>query len=318
MKAKKIFVIISFMLILAGFQRNGYAQDEVIRIDSNLVTVPATVFDRDGRYVTNLKKEDFQVFEDGIEQEIAFFESIEKPFTVILMLDVSGSMMGSVDILANAASVFLHKLRPNDQIAAVTFNESVDVLFNFTSAKEVWNRKKFKLRVDGGPPITMVYDATEFALKKMKKIHGRKAIILFSDAIGSGYFASAKSNLKDAEEHEAIIYTVQFGAFERPLPGVNEKKFYEAIDTASWYMRELAARTGGQHYQMENIGNLEKTFGEIADELGRQYSLGYYPKETETGQKRQVRKIKVKVRQPNLVVRARESYVVEESKNKKR
>ena len=147
-----------------------------------------------------------------------------------------------------------------------------------------------------------------FAQKMMKKIRGRKAIILFSDGRGSGLNASAKSNLRDAEEQEVLIYTVQFGAFSLPSPYVDEKRFFKWREIANSYMRDLARKTGGRHYQIENITDLGNTFGEIADELGRQYSLGYYPK-TE-GKKGERRQIKVKVRQPNLSVRARDSYVV--------
>lgn len=314
MQARKAFIIALFLFVLTIFQRSGYAQDEVIRVDSNLVTVPATVFDRDGRYVTNLKKEDFHVFEDGVEQEIEFFEPVESSITVYLLLDVSGSVTEYAAEIANAASVFIKQLRPDDQVSAATFAYNVRELFQAKKVKDI--NKRIKVQQFPGDPGTLVYNAVEFAIKKIKKNPGRKAIILFSDGVNDGSAESATSNLREAEEQEASIYTVQFGAFALPSQYVDKKKFYKWQETANWYVRELAARTGGRHFQLEKISDLSKTFGEIADELGRQYSLGYYPKiEGKKGERRQ---IKVKVRQPNLAVRARESYVFEESKNKRR
>lgn len=300
------------LFFVMTFSYLGYAQDDVIHVDTELVTIPATILDREGRYITNLKKEDFQIFEDGVEQEIALFEPVENSITVLLLLDVSGSVTEYASDIANAANIFIKQLRPHDQVIAATFSYNVSVLFQVTKVKDLKKGIKFQLF-----PLdhdTLIYDAVEFAQKKLKKIRGRKAIVLFSDGKGNGLSASAKSNLRDAEEQESLIYTVQFGAFDSPSPYVDKKKFYKFIETANWYMKELAMKTGGRHYQIEEISDLPTTFGEIADELGRQYSLGYYPKQSTTNQKQQVRKIKVKVRQPNLVVRARESYVVEPKK----
>lgn len=284
------------------------SQDGVIKIDTRLVSVPLTVFDRSGRHITNLKKEDFRVFENGVEQEIKFLDTVDKLVTVLLVMDVSGSMLDDADALANAATIFLNNLRPYDTVAAATFNQEVHFIFNFAEAKEVWKRKKFKLRVDGLPPVTMIYDGMDFALRKMEKVKGRKAIIFFSDAVGSGIFASAESNFQDAEENEAVIYTVQFGAFEQPLKPANRKRLLETIATATDYMVRMAEISGGKHYQIEKIDDLERTFVEIVRELGLQYNLGYHPKtEAKRGERR---RIKVETNVPNLVVRARDSYLV--------
>lgn len=308
-KFKMAWVIL--LLIILGFQNTSYAQDDVVRVETNLVTVPASVLDRNGRYITNLHKKDFQIFEDGIEQEVAGFEPTEQPFTVLLLLDTSGSMSNNIAELANAASIFVRQLRPDDQLMAVAFTDYVDVLFQITKVKDL--RKEIKLRQKPRDGNTMIYDAVKFAQKKMKKISGRKAIILFSDGQGGGFDASAKDNLRDAEEQEPLIYTVQFKPFFSEPPNyVDKKEFYKSIAEANDYMCDLAQKTGGRSYQLEEVADLEKTFGAVAEELRRQYSLGYYPKQVTTGRKQ----IKVKMRQPNLVVRARDSYVVQTSKNK--
>ncbi|CAN5280186.1 hypothetical protein BH10ACI1_BH10ACI1_34460 [soil metagenome] len=317
----KLIIILLFNFV--GLQGNGFSQtsksdkeeqieiqEDTIRVDTNLVTIPTTVFDREGRYVTNMRKEDFQVFEDGVEQKIELFETVEQPFTVLLLLDVSGSMATNIGELTRAANTFVSRLRPDDQIIAATFDDTFNVVLKSTKISNL--NKSLKLRPRSGIHATMLYDAVYDALKMIKKVRGRKAIILFSDGMGEGTFGSAKGNLQNAEENEALIYTVQFSNSFTVLPkGFDKEQFYKGVETADNYMRDLASITGGRPYKMENIADLEKTFGLIADELRQQYSLGYYPKEIEKGQKKQVRQIKVKVNQLNLAVRARSSYVIE-------
>jgi Ca-activated chloride channel family protein len=290
-------------------------QDDVLRVETNLVTIPASVMDRNGRYVMDLKKEDFRIFEEGIEQEIAFFASVEQPFTVLFLLDTSGSMTPYMADLVRCANGFIRQLRPNDQLIAASFSDSVKVLFEATTVKEL--QKGIKLRPRAGDRNTMVYEAVDFALKRTKKINGRKAIILFSDGIGSGFTATAKGNLRDAEKQDTLIYTVQFGTFRLEVAGYLNKKYYlERIDEINGYMKGLAQKTGGRLYQVKNMSNLEETFRQVAEELRRQYSLGFYPKgPLEAGHRQH---IKVQVRQPNLVVRARDSYIVDRELKKRK
>ena len=283
--------------------------DEVLRVDTNLVTIPAAVMDRDGRYITDLKKEDFKIFENGAEQEIAFFAPVEKPFTVLLLLDVSGSMKYKMEDLARAANAFIARLRPDDQIIVASFAERVKILSKAMTVKAMHEGSiKFHLSSGGH---TMLYDAVDNALKRMKKIQGRKAIVLFSDGYDSGTslpFVTAKDNLREAEEIDAIIYIVQFNT-SPPMPAdhASTKNVHESIEAGDGYMMALAQKTGGRRFQIENISDLSKTFGQVADELRRQYSLGYYPKKPiEAGQ---TRHIAVKVRVPNLAVTARNSYI---------
>jgi len=254
-----------------------------------------------------LHKEDFKIFEDGVEQEVAVFAPVEQPFTILFLLDTSGSMIPHQEDLLRAANTFVDQLRPDDQLIAASFSDWVKVIFPATKISELRKGNKIKLQRKG-KESTLLYNAVDDALNRMKKIRGRKAIVLFSDGRGDGFAVSAKDNLHAAEEQDALIYTVQFGTQSAEPPRyVSRKHYLQRIEEINGYMSDLARKTGGRHYQVENLSDLGKTFSLVADELRRQYSLGYYPKtKLQAGQRRQ---IKVKVRVPNLTVLARDSYL---------
>jgi Ca-activated chloride channel homolog len=279
--------------------------DEVVRIDANLVTIPAQVMDRNGRFITDLKKEDFQIFEDGVEQDLSFFAPVEERFTILFLMDVSGGMFSHLAKLAQAGNAFLAQLRPDDNLIVISFCDEMKTRAKLGPVKNTRGVKTILLRTCGR--YTFIYDAVHRAIKQMKKIPGRKSIVLFSDGVSDERDATAKSTLREAEEQEALIYSIQFGpAFLRAV-FAGSKGFNKRLQRADDYMAGLAKRTGGRHYRVEYIADLEKTFGEVADELRRQYSLGYYPKIPLTkGQRRQIR---VRVRRPGAVVRARDSYM---------
>jgi VWFA-related protein len=272
-----------------------------------LVTVPTTVFDRNGLYVINLKKEDFQIFEDGTEQKIALFEPTEQPFTVLLLLDTSGSMSYYLENSVRAVNAFIKQLRPEDRIIIATFNNGGNIKIGLKASKKRDLGQKLLIETSrystfAGGSNTTTFDAVEKGINYMKKFRGRRAILLFGDGEQYGIKASAKSNLRTAEEQEALIYTIRFG------DNSAGKLFKNARD----YMQALAEKTGGRAYQVNESTDLEKTFSMVAEELGRQYYLGYYlEKQPQAGEKRL---IKVRMRQPNLVVRARESYIVKPTK----
>lgn len=231
----------------------------------------------------------------------------EQPITVVLLLDLSGSMYYHLREMANASSVFIKQLHSKDQVMVAGFGEKIKLFLQIVKVKDV--QKGIRLHPMSTYRDTMVYDAVEFAQKNLKKIKGRKAIILFSDGVGSGLRASAKSTLRDAEEQDAMIYPVQF-AFSPPnsSEAVIRKNSDKWTETATNYMQALAVKTGGRHYFIKDISDLEKTFQAIASELSQQYNLGYYP--SNTGKSGERRQIKVKVNVPNVAVRSRDSYIV--------
>lgn len=292
-------------------------ENDVVRVNTSLITVPAEVLDRNGRNVGNLQKADFRIFENGVEQQLAYFASVEQPFTVALLLDVSGSTQSQLQAIRTAANTFIRRLRSNDRLLLVSFDGRVNVLTEVVTLTEL---RKQKLRLDAVHDGTLLYDAVGFVLnQRLAAIPGRKAIVLITDGVDNGSKqASLKQNLRDAEEANVVIYTVQYNTMPQlpaRLSQISNLKAREHVRTkmikdygiGSNYLQFLAEKTGGRIYRADDLSDVPQMFGAITDELGRQYSLGYYPKgQAQPGEKRD---IKVQTRVPNLVVRARESYI---------
>ncbi|MBK7034581.1 MAG: VWA domain-containing protein [Ignavibacteria bacterium] len=302
-----------FITLLLCLSSQLQAQDETLRVDSSLVSVPCLVIDRGGRYVTDLKKEDFEIFEDGVKQEIRHFRPMEERISVLLLLDVSGSMGFDINLVADSANRFIKKLRPTDRLSVAAFSDYYDQMFGFMPVGEVLGKKRLRLLVNGRPPQTMVYDAVETALKRIAPVNGRKAIVMLSDGIGTGYSAGAKSNLRDAEEQEALIYSFNFDSnayYPVRLKTESEQRFRERNKNAEFakgYMNSLATKTGGRYFDIKQIEDLDSVFDQVANELGRQYTLMYEPAiEGRAGERR---KITVKVNVPNVAVRSRNEVV---------
>ena len=298
-----------------------FDENDVVRVSTSLITVPAEVLDRNGRYIGHLQKDDFRIFENGVEQQLAYFASVEQPFTVALLLDVSGSTQSQLAAIRTAANSFIKRLRPNDRLLLVSFDGKINIL---TEAVTLTELRQKKLRLDAVNDGTLLYDTVGFVLnQRLAAIPGRKAIVLMTDGVdGGSKKASLKQNLRDADEANVVIYTVQYNTLPQlpeRLSQISNLKAREFVRTrmvkeygvGSTYLQLLAERTGGRIFQAETLADVPHAFDAITDELGRQYSLGYYPKgQAQPGEKRDIR---VRTRTPNLIVRARESYVVASS-----
>lgn len=323
-----------------GDIKNGADNGEIIRVDTNLVTIPVKVSDRKNRFVAGLIKEDFKVWEDNVEQEIALFSNEQKPFTVALVLDMSYSAKFKVAEIQAAAIAFTAQLRPNDKVMIVSFDEEVHVLCEPTSDREVMRQSIRQTRISTG---TSLYEAVDLVInERFRKIEGRKAIVLFTDGVDTtSRRAQNLDNLRAALELDALIYPIQYDTFAdvqamknkpviepptvpSPIPSRNKSPFPiptggvgqpsvqgtspEDYRKADEYLSEMAARTGGTVYEASTTANLAQAFSDIAAELREFYSIGYYPTgEAKPGKKR---KIKVKVNQTGVAVRARDGYVV--------
>src|SRR4029453_9464415 len=182
---------------------------DIIKVNTTLVTIPVSVMDRDGRYVPNLQKDDFRLWEDGVEQEVAFFSSVEKPFSVVLMLDTSPSTQFRLEDIQDAAISFVNQLRPDDKVMVVSFNDDIKGLSELTTDRAKLRRAIERARTDDG---TRLYDALDMVInQQLSRIQGRKAIVLFTDgADPTSRRANYQSTIMDAQELDALIYPVQY------------------------------------------------------------------------------------------------------------
>jgi len=323
------FSKLSFILCLL-ISQGVLAQDDDGRVETNIVTLPATVIDRTGRFVLGLKAENFEIFEDDVRQDIALFETEEIPVTVLLLLDNSSSMRDHMRDLALAANQFVGQLRSHDQIIVATFadDSKIHIVCPPTEKNKFIQQVTLAGAIDNG--FTTTFNAVDESLKYMKRFAGRKAIVLFSDGEMYGNRMSAKTNLHDAEEQDAVIYTIRFGQYPA-APTISRRPTLEEMDRygnslgltpaelrnvvakVNAYMYGLANQTGGRGFEVQESVKLKTAFLQVAEELGQQYRLAYYPK---TAAKYGIRrKIRVRVNIPNVAVRSRNEVVFKKSKD---
>ena len=186
--------------------------DEVIRVDTQLVTIPVKVSDRKNRFFGGLKKEDFRVFEDDIEQEVALFSNEEQPFTVALVLDMSYSTKFKIAEIQAAAIAFISQLREQDRLAVISFDEEVRVLCEATNDRKRVYQAIRSTKIATG---TSLYDAMDQVMNDgMRRITGRKAIVLFTDGVDTtSRLAHDMSTLRDAMEIDALIYPIRYDTY---------------------------------------------------------------------------------------------------------
>lgn len=316
--------------------------DEIIKVETNLVTFPVSVLDRDGRFISGLRKEDFQIFENGVQQQIDTFASVEKPFTVVLLIDISPSTQFRIDEIQDAAIAFVDQLRRDDRVMVISFDEHVHVLSQPTNNRNLLRRAILSAQFGDG---TSLYDAVDYVVsQELRRIEGRKAVVLFTDGVNTtSRRATYQSTVRETEEADALFYPIRYDTMEEMNGGANyppqqQQKSGGILDkiagvifgggnvniggggntgsasrseyeTGRRYLEELARTSGGRMFEANR--DLTAAFSGIAEELRRQYSLGYYPETV--GQKGERRTIRVRVRRPNVVVRAKNSYIVGES-----
>ncbi len=320
-------------------------QNDVVRVNTTLVTIPVSVMDREGRYAPSLRKENFRLWEDGVEQQIAYFATVDKPFSVVLTIDTSSSTRFQLNEIQDAAIAFVNQLQPSDRVMVVTFDDRIRVLTDFTSDRYRLRDAIMQTRTGSG---TKLYEAVNMIInQKLAGIDGKKAIVLFTDGVDTtSKNASYESTVRDAEELDALIFPVQYDTYDPSIgggsswPGPSGRSSGNILidiignigggrrggtgrnsggggvgtsraeyERGNQYLHELADRTGARVYQADTTQNLTAAFANVAEELRRQYSIGYYPKsQAQAGQRRSIR---VRTNQPNLAVRARDSYIVD-------
>ncbi len=311
-------------------------EDEIVRVETNLVTMPVSVIDREGRFISGLKQSDFRVYENGVEQKVGYFQSVEQPFTVVLMIDVSPSTAFKIDEIQEGAIAFVNQLRPADRVMVISFDETVHVLSRPTNDRRTLRNAINQARFGDG---TSIYDAVDYVIKReLPSIQGRKAVVIFTDGVDTtSRRSNYQSSIANVEEVDALFYPIRYntqrnyggggggsrggrrrggvddwigiilGGGNVQMGGGPAGSSPGEYATGLRYLETLAQNSGGRKFETDTTYNLEAAFAGIAEELRRQYSLGYYPdKAGHAGERRQ---IKVRVMRPNVIVKAKNTYI---------
>jgi len=181
---------------------------ETLKIDTDLVTVPLIATDRAGMYITDLRKEEFTITEDDVAQEVAFFGKVAAPFHVVLLLDTSSSTRDKLKEIQRAANVFVDQLQPSDRVKVIAFDDKVNDLNEFTSDRDLLHAAINKTKSGEG---TKVYDAVELAMNTIRRINGRKALVLFSDGMDwHSDRATFDGTVRSLDEEGVVVYPIRY------------------------------------------------------------------------------------------------------------
>ena len=289
----KIFrVCFFFLFAVFYFSPSAFAQetDDVIRIDTELVTFEVSVTDADGKPVRNLQAEDFRVFEDGIEREINFFEPVKKtnsnrPLSLVFALDVSGSMtVEELAKLRDALQNFVRHLADFDSYFAVmTFGMEVKTVQPFTNRKDKLDKTFDKILRDGDGLSTHAYDAVDDAIRLLRKKSPpdvrnqlpKKAVILITDGFPVGDTVAPKTVIERANDAETTVYAVLLPSFSR-LQNTG-KPLLTPLEASG-----LIEKTGGRSFYA-TAQNFEPLFNALAEEITASYAIAFYPSEKSVG-----------------------------------
>ena len=341
----KSFLAATFLLF-AGCFLAAYGQDEVIKVNTSLVSVPVTVSDRDGRYIPDLKLSDFSLRRDGSDQKIDFFASTQEPINVAILIDTSQSTRPVLGEIKKAAERFIKLMGPRDKAAVVSFDYETHILSPLTADL---GQLKHAIKEAEIPKLvgTTLRDAVEQTVsQQFAGVTGRKAIILLTDGKDVGSSIRPQELISSLEESDVMIYSMYFstgaggprggqrmgrrggGVFGPRFPNdrfpgsrrgdpfpenrrtdpQRQQRAEMQNERAEDFLQRLSDVTAGRFYDSKG-SQFRETFDLIVDELRHQYRLGFYPPE-ENGTTA-IHDLHVKVSRPDVVVRARSSYRTE-------
>jgi Ca-activated chloride channel family protein len=271
------------------------------RAGTDLVPVYTTVQDRDGRLVPDLRQEDFSITDEGKPQRITFFSNEVSPFSVVLLLDRSGSMMQHLGVIREAASAFVDQMLPADQARIGNIGTRITIApAEFTSSHEILRDVLARPLGGGSSPIWLSVDMSITALYGQT---GRRVVLILSDGHDEPSANHPRTPFKSVAERvrrtDVMVYAVGFGNAELQHDGKMR------IEHADSKLRELAAVSGGGFFEITDTADLRRLFTRVAEELHHQYWLGFEPPKRDG----KIHNIEVKVKRPGMTARARQSYL---------
>ncbi len=332
LKASSFLGLLLYLIASGVLVTVVHAQDveDVVRTDISVVKLNIGVVDRRGRPITTLRQGDFAIFEDGVRQSILHFEPTESPFSLVLLLDTSGSTISFRQQLKQAAWRFLDALGPQDRVAVIQFNSRIKLLSNFSTDRR---RTAYAIELAEGAGATHFYEALDFSLKALQKEgQRRKAIVVLTDGLDTQMRNVDRTAVINAETDEEAIAAVDpaassalnavLNAADRqgvtvyplalpsgdpkrlPLPDPIITGIYSAARTR---LQTLADRTGGRLSEINRLDQMARLYAEVAADLRTLYTVTYQAR----GERLRAGKwheIRVEVSQPELIARTRPGY----------
>jgi Ca-activated chloride channel family protein len=271
------------------------AQQPTFRAGIEIVSLFVTVTDAQKRLVPDLVKDDFEVFDNNKLQPLAFFENKVQPITVVVMLDTSASMTGTISLLRAAAEQFVIRLLPDDTGRVGAFNDKIQFSSGFTSNRDELAADLRELDYGNG---TRLYDALAASLDELKGIEGRRVVLVFTDGDDTTSRIGLGKVIDRARAEEAMVYAIGL-----------ESHYFNGAQMVRTRpdrgLKRLADETGGGYFELEKTSDLAPTFTRVAQELHSQYVLGFTPTELDG----RIHKLVVRMKQAGMTARARRSYV---------
>jgi Ca-activated chloride channel family protein len=279
------------------------SQQPSFRAGIEVVSLNVTVTGKGGNYLTNLERDAFAVFEDGVKQDVEFFSRAQLPIALALLLDTSASMESKLATAQEAAVGFARRLRPDDAASVIDFDSRVTILQPFTNEAASLERA---IRDTAAGGSTSLYNAIYIALNEIKKSRAksaeevrREAIVLLSDGEDTSSLLPFEEVLELAKRSETSIYAI----------GIRSKNDFETsrgFKEADFVLRQLARETGGRSFFPTEVEELPSIYTQIAEELASQYTLGYTSKNARRDGA--WRRLVVRVDQPEAVARTKQGY----------
>jgi VWFA-related protein len=290
-----LFITLLFSVLLSTPSSAWETQDEdVLRVNTDLVVLNATVVDAKGKYAHGLVRSDFKVLEDGREQAISDFGVEETPFAAAILLDTSGSMEEQITLARSAAIRFMEGLRTDDVIAVYNFDDDVKQAQDFSSSRDL-APAVFAFRARGMTSLNKaILRAAEDLTQRPEK---RRAIVLLSDGFDASSGTSADEALERALAAGVTIYTVNMATLE-------QRRRFGLVGAAA--LQNFASKSGGRYVTTPGGSSLREAFAAIVEELRNQYTISYRP--SNRARDGRWRSVEVKLNHPGMNIRTRRGY----------
>jgi Ca-activated chloride channel homolog len=271
------------------------AQQPTFKAGTQIVPLYVTVQDTEKRLVPDLVKEDFDVLDNGAPVTLTLFQNEPEPFSVVVMLDTSGSMTGSLDLLQEAAEQFVIRLMPADKGMVGAFNDKIQFpLSDFTNSRD--DLVGALRDVDYGNP-TRLWDAVEASVEQLKRVSGRRVVLVFTDGDDTYSKIGLGKAMDEARAAETMVYSIG-------LQSVYFNGQRQVRSSPDRGLRKISDETGGGYFELKRTDDLGPTFTRVAQELHSQYVLGFAP-----ATDGKLHKLEVRVKKTGMAARARKSYL---------